>query len=241
MRRFFIDPKDLNRDNFHITDLKICNHIRTVLRMQPGDKIILFDGKGNEFTGELTRIQKNHVGGKITETRKDEKISDLPQLILAQSLPRAGKLDEIIRMNTEVGVSAFIIFESEYSVAKAESVTDQKLERLERLAIEASRQSERAAVPKISGPLSFQELLQTEADLKLLLHSKENTAAVAMDEIRKQLKPGLSVLMAIGPEGGFSEKEVKAALDSGFKLVHLKLPVLRTETAGIAISSIILY
>ncbi len=241
MRRFFIDPRDLNRDNFHITDLKICNHIRTVLRMQPGDRIILFDGTGNEFTGELTRIQKNHVGGKIIESRKDAKVSDLPRLILAQSLPRAGKLDEIIRMNTEVGVSSFIIFESEYSVAKAESVSEQKLERLERVAIEASRQSERAEVPSISGPLDFSELLQTEADLKLILHSKENEAAVPMEEVRKLLKPGASVLMAIGPEGGFSDKETKEAIAAGFKLVHLKLPILRTETAGIAVSSILLF
>jgi len=240
MRRFFIDKKNINRDKFHITDEKTCKHMRNVLRLKAGDKVVLFDGEGNEYLGSLLRVQSNYVRGEIAEMKKPVQ-SNKPYLILAQSLPRAGKIDDIVRMNTEAGVSEFILFESEYSVAKLESYGQNKMQRLERLVTEASRQSERSMIPVVNTPQSFAEMLAYEADIKLLLHSKAGTDAVTIADIKAGLKPEQKVLFAIGPEGGFSPKEIELAIDSGFKTVHLDLPILRTETAGIAVSAILLY
>src|SRR5689334_20277150 len=109
MRRFFIDPQNIHVDRFWIVETRIAKHMRKVLRLNKGDMITLFDGKGNEYDAEIELITKDKVQGNIKARREIVEVIGL-KLILGQGLPRGGKLDDIIRMNTEIGVSGFVLF-----------------------------------------------------------------------------------------------------------------------------------
>lgn len=238
MARFYVNPKNLFQDKFLISDENLCNYLRQVLRINKGAVVELFDGKGGEYKAEIRFLDKAQVSGVILEKKIYEE--EYPYVMLAQAFPKAGKADEIVRMNTEVGVSEFLFFKSEYSVPMLESYDEKKIERLERVAIEAARQSERKVLPTISKSCTFDEMLKTEADIKLLLHSRGIEGTIDISEVKKLIKKGKTVVLAIGPEGGFSPAELAKATKAGFKLIHLKLPVMRTETAGVVVSSILI-
>jgi len=248
MPRFYIDPKNVFRDRFVISDENICNHLRQVLRVRKGSSMDLFDGTGYEYKAEIGYMDKKQVSGVILEKVKIEE--PYPYIILAQAFPKAGKADEIVRMNTEVGVSEFIFFKSEYSVPPVDSYDEKKLERLRRVVIEAARQSERSIMPKINTLASLDEVFKVKADIKLLLHSRDAEGVksinkvIGMDGIKLK---GKKTLVIIGPEGGFSPKELekansKANAKAGAKitLVHLPLPIMRTETAGVVLSGVLI-
>lgn len=235
--RFYVNDDSLTPRNFLIKDMSLVKHISLVLRLVKGDEIILFDGKGMEYMGKIGYVDKVQVAGLITGSWEAE-IPSKPKLLLAQALPRAGKMDEIVRMNTEIGVSGFILFESEYSVAKAVSYTKTKMERLIKVSEEALRQSEGVLMPEFKGPIMFNDLLKADADHKLLLHSRDIEGSMDIKELK--IHDGETVVLLIGPEGGFSPTELLDANAKGFRPIHLDMPILRTETAGVVACGIIL-
>jgi 16S rRNA (uracil1498-N3)-methyltransferase len=240
--RFYLDKSNIKRKRFLLEDERIVRHMGMVLRLKKGDKIILFDGEGGEYEATLGFLSKKQAAG-IVESENFVVNEASSKITLAQSLPRAGKLDDVIRMNTEVGVEEFILFESEYSVAKAGSVTESKIERLNKVALEALRQSEGNVAPVIKGAVSYTELLEstmTGYDCRILLHSRNTKNSQNLVVIKTGLKPGIKILVIIGPEGGFSPKEIKLARDNGCLTGYLNLPVLRTETAGVVVCSYLL-
>lgn len=237
--RFFVPKTQTLRDRFWITDSKITKHARKVLRLKKDDEVVLFDGEGHEYMAAIEHLTKNVMSGIIKETRHAPQVAELPQLILAQALPKAGKLDEIIRMCTEAGVAGFIVFESDYSVAKSASFDKKKLERLKRVATAAARQSERLKVPEISGPVKFADLCNLDYKLKIILHSRKHGEATP-DELRKALQQEKQGMIIIGPEGGFSLQELEYAEKNGVKVLNLKLPVMRTETSGVVAAAVLL-
>jgi len=239
MKRFFVTEKNVSGSYFVFNEAKTIRYIRNVLRLHVGDQIELFDGKGNIHLAELKKVMKLEVNGKIVSS-KIEKANQDVKFILAQALPRAGKLDEIIRMNTEVGVEQFIIFESDFSIAKADRYSPDKMERLERVAIEASKQSERSNVPEIIGPTHFSEVLEKSADWKILLHSRADETVDLKTLLPKIERDSQTVLVLIGPEGGFSPEELRQAQKSWIYNCSLNLPILRTETAGVVVSGLLL-
>jgi 16S rRNA (uracil1498-N3)-methyltransferase len=238
--RFFINKEQIIRKRFLLEDERSIRHMGLVLRMKKGDKLVLFDGEGTEYHATLGFLSKTQAAG-IVETISEIEIEKKIQLTIAQSLPRAGKLDDIVRMNTEVGISEFVFFESAFSVAKKESFTEAKIERLNKVAREALRQSEGVIAPHLSGPFDFEEIVSSnEYDFKILLHSRNIEGVINLSEVKKKLNIDSKVLIIIGPEGGFSPKEVALAQKSGCRLVYLDLPILRTETAGVVVSSYLL-
>lgn len=240
--RFFIEPKKIFNKKFIIEDERDIKKIRSVLRLKPGDHIQLLDNAGHIFTAEIEKLQKNGVKGIIVEksdlvdTNSD---TDKRWIILAQALPKLKRFDDIIRMNTEIGINEFIPFESAHSVIKIDNFNEKKLERWRKLAKEAARQSERLSIPEIREPITFNALLELELEdfEKILLFARKHPESKDIYEFRKIQK---SILIAIGPEGGFSDQEVKMALENGFKIAHINLPILRTETAGLAANAILL-
>ena len=235
--RFFVDEKSLTPRNFHIKDISVVKHIRLVLRLKKGDEIILFDGKGMEYRGKIGYLDKEQVAGLI-ESSWEGNLPDKPKVLLAQALPRAGKIDEIIKMNTETGVVGFILFESEYSIPKVGDYSKEKLNHLIKVSQEALRQSEGVLLPEFKGPILFKDLMEAKADHKLLLHSRDDAESIDIKKLEVHMNE--TVVVAIGPEGGFSPREIELAKTKGFKLVHLNMPILRTETAGIVVSALLL-
>lgn len=239
MRRFFIDPQNIHIDRFWIVEPKTAKHMRKVLRLKKGDRITLFDGTGNEFEAEIELITKDKVQGSLKRSYEVE-AEETSRFVLAQGLPRAGKLDDIIRMNTEVGVSEFLLFESDYSQVKVGDYSKSKLERLQRVAEEAARQSERQSIPQIAEPVAFSVILEQSFDIKVILHSRITGVSVDIADIKSKIGKLDSLLIMVGPEGGFSESELEVAKEKGFTVAHMNLPILRTETAGIVASGILL-
>ena len=237
--RFFIQKTDIKRKRFLISDPQIVNHMRSVLRLKKGATIELFDGEGNELIATLGYISKEQAAG-VVEGVKPNTQAPKPAVFLAQALPRAGKFDGIVRMNTELGVQGFVLYDTEYSVTKAVSYTEAKVERLKRVTVEAVRQSEAKVIPDFYGPMSFKEALEFKADHKLILHSRSLADSQNINKVKEQIKPGEIVLVFIGPEGGFSPNEIKIAQEANATFIYLDLPILRTETAGVVVDGILL-
>ena len=239
IHRFFVPAGSIKKLRFLLEDATTVKHMRVVLRLKKGDKIELFDGEGKEYDATIGFLTTEQAAG-VVDGEKDVTAKIMPPLFLAQSLPRAGKLDEVIRMNTEIGVQGFILFESEYSIAKKETYGEDKMARLARVSTESLRQSEGLINPDFYGPMTFAEALDFKADLKILLHSRLTEGAVDLHEFKKQMGLDKITIMYIGPEGGFSPKELKLAAEKGVQVGYLKLPILRTETASAVASGILL-
>lgn len=237
--RFFLTRNEIKKDKFVMVDKELAHKLRHVLRLKKGSKVCIIDKEGNEIICVIDTISAEKIMGSFVE-KKESVESGKPLIALAQALPKAGKIDEIVKDNTQIGVDAFIFFESEYSVVKKYQIKAEKIERLERLAIESSRQCERNTIPSIEEIMSFDEVIKLNFDKKILLHSRQNKGSVNLLEIKQSLKPIDKVLMMVGPEGGFSPKEIELARNQSFQIAYMKLPILRTELAGvIAISNLI--
>jgi 16S rRNA (uracil1498-N3)-methyltransferase len=238
--RFFLSDYEYAKGKYYLSEERMLKHARKVLRITKGDKVILFDGQGTSYLSEVELLSKEVMITKVLE-KVVEEIPDRPHIILAQGLPKAGKIETILRTNTELGVSSFVLFESDYSVVKVKHYDEKKLQRLEKVVQEASRQSVNNFIPEVAPAMRFSELLDLEADYKLILHTdSEGIASMDVKDIKEKIKINDEILICIGPEGGFSENEIQEAIDHGFQLVKLNLPVLRTETAGMVVSSFLL-
>ncbi|KXK26824.1 MAG: Ribosomal RNA small subunit methyltransferase E [candidate division WS6 bacterium OLB20] len=237
MHRFFVPAGQADAAGLTIDDRDTVAHIRKTLRLKPGDTVEFFDGEGNIYTAELTFVSSTSVSAEVTEHRFEQR-PERPLVILAQAAPQAGKITDILRMNTEVGVDGFILFESEFGQGR---LRDGKEERLERIVREAARQSERAWLPELAVRKDFAAAVSGEYTRKLFLSAREEQGAVDISSVKESLGSGDKVLVCVGPEGGFSPAEKQLALENGAEPVHLNLPVMRTQTAGIVVAAILLY
>ncbi|MBU0502123.1 MAG: 16S rRNA (uracil(1498)-N(3))-methyltransferase [bacterium] len=213
-----------------------AHQIKAVLRMKVGDELELLDGSGKVYFAKILEIKNDKVTTKILSTHRAETDQKVKATI-AQCLPKHKKMDLIIQKCTELGVAKIIPTLSERSIAKGE-----KLERWQKIAKEAAEQSGRGTLPEITNLTKFEDVLAQGKNYKLALIPWEL-------EKEKSLKASLSthpsphtpILILIGPEGGFSQKEVEQAQQAGFIPISLGKRILRTETAGLSILSMINY
>ncbi len=237
--RFFISDAEFSRGKFYLHDNEIIRHARKVLRLSKGDRVELFDGRGTKYVVEIDLLSKELIVATLVEEKIAEERTGL-QVTLAQALPKLGKIDDILRMNTEIGVAEFVLFESDHSVVKRNDYHERKITRLNKIIREAGRQSHNDYLPSLLGPLDFESIINKQSDLKILLHTDGSHEEEDIKEIKSNLKGVESVTICIGPEGGFSQKEVELAKKHDFHIVKLNLPILRTETAGLVVSSFLL-
>ena len=239
MPRFYVP-------NPHIQDglLKIeggeVKHIRKVLRLKAGDKIIVFNGLGKEYEGTILEEKPSSVLVKVQNTFFPPKDSPL-EVTLAQSLLKGEKMDFLIQKATELGVNEIIPFFSFRSVPLLERTRRvERHRRWERIAIEASKQCGRGVIPKIESLKDFSEMLQIASPdgLRLILWEREG---VKLKEVLEGLKEEAKIFFVVGPEGGFSQGEVDEAEKSGFIPVILGKRILRAETASLCLLSILQY
>jgi 16S rRNA (uracil1498-N3)-methyltransferase len=241
MRRFFVDPENITGSTAVLTGAE-ARHITTVLRLNTGTKIILFDGSGSYYETLLTKVSPTRVETKIVsiipyiETAEDVQ----PALHLGIGLTKGKKMDLIIQKITELGVTGLHPFSSRYCVAR-DNAKD-RLARWQKIALEACKQCNRPKPPEIYPTKNFKELLSTSGDheyeLKLFFwEDKEGQKSVR--EIFAPLEKINSVMIIIGPEGGFTADEVNQAKDAGYEPVTMGSRILRTETAAIAAVSIL--
>jgi len=206
------------------------------LRQRTGDRILVVDSAAQEFRATLT-VAQGRVEARLDELVHARNRESTRAITLAQMIPKGQKLDYIVEKATELGVSALIPVQSSRSVAEAST---NKLTRWRNLARSAAQQSGRSKVPDVEAPIDFPALVARIHDFDAAIFAWElaeqplRTALVSLAKAR-------SILVIVGPEGGFSHEEAEAVVAAGAHAVSLGSRILRTETAPLVILTAILY
>jgi 16S rRNA (uracil1498-N3)-methyltransferase len=236
--RFFIIPAQVRDPYISIIDEDV-RHIRTVLRKQPGDMLTLLDGQGKEYTVRITAVEKAKIVTEIVDRR--ERHPAPPIVDLGQGIAKADKMDWIVQKATELGVSSIVPLVTERTIVKVRD-EEKRVSRWQKICREAAMQSARPDIPAVLRIQTFDAFLERCASVPgtlLLCPWEEGTQPIK--EVL-QVRPGIEkVVVLIGPEGGFSNAEAEVARSKGFHLVSLGRNILRTETAAIAVLSMITY
>ena len=241
MDRFFVEKQNISLENKTCTiEGEDVKHISKVLRARIGEKLEICDNDNNEYICEITNIDKSQVNLNILECVDIKRESDL-KIKLYQGLPKGPKMEMILQKLTEVGVDEIILVQTKRTVVKVDDKKeDKKLERWERIIYEAAKQSKRGKIPKLRGVLSFKEALEDmkQNDFNIAPYENERTKSI------KQAIKGIDIKnigIFVGPEGGFEETEINDIENIGGQSVSLGPRILRTETASLVASSIVLY
>lgn len=228
-----------------------ARHIVRVLRLGPGDEIEVVDGTGAERRGLITWAASDEV--QLTLAEGNDVCREPSVFIsLLQGVPKGDKMDEVIRRNTEVGVGRFVPVVTERTVARPDpTAAPRRVERWRRIAREAAKQSGRQRVPDVLDIMSFQEALAFirlsaeacagEGDDHLTIMPWELERSRGIREVLRERSGARDIFVLIGPEGGFSREEVGQAVECGAVTCGLGPRILRTETAGLVVASVILY
>ena len=236
---FYVKPADITGTHFIIKGSEF-HHIRHVLRRKKGDRISVVDGKGNEYDGIIEEIQYDRIIGLITKTLLKPR-EPLLEVTIIQGLIKGSRFKIFVEKATEIGVRRIIPAYTERSISRD---LIKNVKRWENTAVSAMKQSGRSILPEIREVCSFREALgQVEnCNIKLIAHPMRARKSFASDSIDMPKKRIMrSAVIAVGPEGGFTQDEVLMAEEMGFSPVHLGERRLRGETAGIVALTLLLY
>ena len=244
MYQFFVDPSRIDVPGRRVEIVgEDVNHIRNVLRMKPGEEISVSNGTdGREYRCGILSLEKDRI---LCELRfvKEEGVELPVKVYLFQGIPKADKMELIVQKAVELGVYSIIPVACRRCVVKLDpKKAEQKTARWQEIARAAAGQSRRSLIPQVARVCGFSQALETAASMDLRLIPYE--MAEGMDHTRElidSLKPGQSVAVFIGPEGGVDEAEIREAQEKGMEPVTLGKRILRTETAGMTVLSWILY
>lgn len=228
---FFV-PKELISEDFIEIVGDDAYHIARSLRMAVGDRIEISDGEGSIFDCTLTEIRDERCVSQIRSVREAD--SEPPaKITLFMAYPKGDKLEVVIQKAVELGASVIVPFESERCIKRPSAdKLDKRLERLNRIAREAAKQCGRARLPEVLAPIGFKDMLTAAGECELSLFCYEGEGAKSLKEALSELKSmPKTVSVTVGCEGGFSEKEARAAADGGLISVNLGPRILRCETA----------
>ncbi|OPX87064.1 16S rRNA (uracil(1498)-N(3))-methyltransferase [Pelotomaculum sp. PtaB.Bin117] len=216
-------------------------HISKVLRLRPGEKLILMDGLGKSYLAGIEDIAMDQVVCALQREISMPAASFL-RITLVQGIPKGDKMDLIIQKGTELGVSVVIPLFSERTLVKLDrDKAARRLERWQRIALEASKQCRRYDVPEICRPQSWEEVLAGLLPGAPALIPWEEEAEYALKAFSREHQKLDSIYIFIGPEGGFTREEVERARLHGVLPVTLGPRILRTETAGLAVLAMVQY
>ena len=240
MHRFFVDSDAWCADGCILTG-KEAHHLARVLRLRPGAKVLLFDGRGGQWEGEVKSIGKGKVHVAVTGQRDYVPVPVTVNLL--QGLPKGPKLDLIIQKAAELGAAQVIVVACERSVVHLDGEkANKRLVRWERIAQEASKQCGRPVPLAIKGVCSLTQALTMagSAGLNLVPWEEEGVRGLHEALVLHGASPQV-VNIFIGPEGGLTLGEIAQVREAGFVPVSLGPRILRTETAGMAAISMVLY
>lgn len=242
MQRFFVEPHQIEEEAhcIHIEGSDV-NHIKNVLRMKQGEELWISD-QHKEYHCSIEDYTEGEVLLHILYAQEPE--YELPnRLYLFQGLPKADKMELIIQKAVELGAYAVVPVQTKRCVVKLDDKkAEKKVSRWQQISASAAKQSKRMLIPKVHPVMSFEQALELAKELDICLIPYELARGMAeTKEIISGITPGKSVGIFIGPEGGFDESEVEAAVSAGAKPVTLGRRILRTETAGLAILSILMF
>lgn len=239
MFRYFCDDDNIIDDKVVINggDLK---HLKTILRAKIGDEVSIVT-KSNEFIAEIEEIHGDEIVCSIVD-RLDINNETTINITLCQGIPKQAKMETIIQQNVELGVKSFIPLITERTVVKLNDKDreQKKLDRWRKIAKESSKQSKRNIVPVVEDIMTVKELIEKikkEAPVVLVPYELESVST--LKDVLSHVKQNYYII--IGPEGGFDIKEIEMFKSVGAYIVTLGKRILRTETAGVVTSAVVLY
>lgn len=215
-------------------------HAKTVLRLSVGDEAVLLSGDGNEYAAIVTAVGKKEIAFHVLSARAGDKEPKTQIALYFGFLKNADKNEFAVQKAVELGVSKIGVFSSEYSSAY---LSENKTERLKKVAREAAKQCMRASCPEIAAFSSFEEMLQDAKTYGVRLFACEfaEKSDAPLSELLKTKETQSGVAAIVGSEGGFSAREAEEARAKGCKFVSLGKRILRAETAAVALTSVIAY
>lgn len=241
MNHFFVTPSQVRDGKIEVQGADV-NHIKNVLRMKPGEFLEVSDGSGKRYLCELESMEPEKIGLKIADIWEDD-VELASKIYLFQGLPKSDKMELIIQKAVELGVYEIIPVTTKRAVVKLdEKKADKKVQRWNAIAEGAAKQSGRSIIPEVHPVMTFAEALEyaCQVDVKMIPYEKAK-GMEATKEALARVAPGQSVAVFIGPEGGFEESEILAAQERDVIPVSLGRRILRTETAGFTMLSILMY
>lgn len=240
MRRFFIGPEDITGCEAIVTGEE-AGHMTRTLRMRPGERVLLNDGQGREYTAQITAVGANRVNLNI-ESEQPASGEPPVEVILVQGLPKGNKMESVIQKGTEVGVKKFIPVAAKRSVVQFTGPKAQRrCQRWQRVAREAAKQCGRGLVPQVYAPQELSAALEMIATCAFTVVFWEGEKKTGLKQVLASPVDRNSVGIVIGPEGGWTEEEVKEMKNKGVVPVSLGPRILRTETAGIVAAALFIY
>ncbi len=238
MHHFFVKPEQAADGLVRITGPDV-NHLKNVLRMKPGEKLLVSDGQGRDYLCCVETLETDMVEARIIS---QEESRELPSRIwLFQGLPKSDKMELIIQKAVELGAAGIVPVATKHAVVKLDSRKEEaKLKRWRTIAESAAKQSKRSLVPEIGGVMTLKEAFSyieaMDFEVRLIPYENELGADAAREAFGRAV-PGSRIAVFIGPEGGFDPSEIQLAQEAGVVPVSLGKRILRTETAGLAVLS----
>ena len=242
MYRFYISEEQIRENEIAISGQDV-NHIRNVLRLEEGDWVVACDGQGRDYVSRILRTEKEEVILGIEKVQ--ETGTELPtKIVLFQGLPKKDKMDLIVQKTVELGVYKIVPVQMKRSVVrlKEDKKIKKKQERWQAIAEAAAKQCDRGIIPQVLEPVSFEEAVAMAKELSYNMIPYELQDGIDRSrEIVHYACTQDSVGIFIGPEGGFEPFEVEQAIANGIEPMTLGKRILRTETAGMALLSIMMF
>lgn len=228
MRRFFGEKKN---DKIVITGEEY-NHLRNVLRLNVGDEILVSLNDENEYACEITSFGRNDAVCKIIGSKPCDG-NPKKNIVIFQAITKRPKFEFIVQKATEIGITKIVPFVSEFVIAK---VTENKMDRLESIAMNACKQCERTIMPLIDKPKNIDEVIASFKDFDLILFANERADK---GEAIANLDKYKNIAIIVGSEGGFSQKEKEKFIEAGATSISLGRRIYRCETASVAMMSLV--
>lgn len=239
MHKFFIEESQIKEDIIEIIG-KDVKHIKDVLRLRIDEEIMVSSNNVN-YLCQIREMTKEKIIVEILSKAMGENESKI-EIILYQGLSKGNKMDFILQKGTEIGVKEFYPVSTHRSVVKINEIKKEqnKLERWNLITEEAAKQSKRDYIPKVKNILTFQDMIDLLKDEENIIVPYESEEGFTIGAGLKDII-GDKIHLIIGPEGGFEDSEIEKLKEIGAKIVTLGPRILRTETAGLVASTIILY
>ena len=241
MHHFFVSPNQIDDKYVTITGGDV-NHIKNVLRMKVDEELLVSNGQDKDYYCKIEAISDDEIKALILDEEFEG--TELPtELYLFQGLPKSDKMELIIQKAVELGVKEIIPVATKRCVVKLDDKKEaSKIKRWQAISESAAKQSRRTIIPEISSVMSFKEAINRAKEFELGIIPYENFKDMKeTKEVLAKVQKGIKIGIFIGPEGGFEESEVQYALDNGIHPISLGKRILRTETAGLAIVSVLMF
>lgn len=237
MPKFFVPKENIDGDIIKIDGEDVA-HIKRVLRMRVGDTLEMCASSGYDYLAKIREIGDGEIILDILEKTKCETEPPI-KVTLFQGIPKAGKMDYIIQKTTELGISQITPVALSRCVVKLDG--DKKIKRWQKISEEAAKQSGRGIIPAVNNPISLKDAVEELKKFDLAFVPYECEGENRLKDVLLAKKDVKTVGFMIGPEGGFDKSEIDLLLENGITLVTLGKRILRTETAGEAVLSMVMY